>query len=79
MDRKEILERIRIILESVLNHKDFEMKEDLKASEVQGWDSLSHMMIISRIEDDFNIRFKMREINKLENLKSLIDLVQSKV
>jgi len=79
MDRKEIIERIRIILESVLNHKDFEMKEDLKASEVQGWDSLSHMMIISRIEDDFNIRFKMREINKLENLKSLIDLVQSKV
>jgi len=79
MDRKEIIERIRIILVSVLNHEDFEVKEDLRASEVQGWDSLSHMMIITGIEDDFKIRFKLRELNKLENLKSLIDLVQSKV
>ncbi|HEY4065242.1 MAG TPA: acyl carrier protein [Puia sp.] len=79
MERKEIIEKIRIILVTVLKHDEFEMREDLTAAAVAGWDSLSHMMIVTEIENEFNIRFKLKELNKLENLHSLIDLVQSKL
>ncbi len=79
MERNEIVQRIRAILVSVLHHEDFEMKEGLKAFDVNGWDSLSHMIIITEIENDFKIHFKLKELNKLENLHSLIDLIQSKM
>ncbi len=79
MERNEIIQRIRTILVSVLKHEDFEMKEGLTAAEVEGWDSLSHMMIVTAIETEFSIRFKLKDLNKLQNLHSLIELIQSKV
>jgi acyl carrier protein len=79
MERKEIAEKIRKILTVVLKHEIFELKDELTAAEVVGWDSLSHISIISEIEEEFKIRFKLKELNKLKNIGSLIDVVQSKL
>ncbi len=79
MEREEILGKIKTILVSVLNHEDFNMAEELTATEVSGWDSLSHITIISEIEEMFGIRFKLKELNKLKNMATLIDLVQAKI
>lgn len=79
MGRCEIEEKIRLILVSVLKHERFEMRDELGASEVDGWDSLSHMLIISEIEAQYNIKFKLKELNKLYSIGSLIDVVQSKL
>ncbi len=79
MERNEIIEKIRIILISVLKHEDFELKNELSAADVDGWDSLTHMIIITEIETTFGIRFKLKELNKLNNLGSLIELISSKL
>jgi len=79
MDKNEIIESLRDVFVSVLEHNNFEMKSELSATDVEGWDSLSHMIIITSIEKKFNIRFKLREINKLENLGSLIDMISFKI
>jgi acyl carrier protein len=55
------------------------MKDELTATEVEGWDSLSHITIISEIEEEFKIKFKLKELNKLKNIGSLIEIVQSKL
>jgi len=75
----EIKERIRKIIISILKHENFEMKDELTASDVDGWDSLSHMAIITGIEKEFEIKFKLRELNKMKNMGSLVELVQSKL
>ena len=77
--RKEILDRINQILISVLKHDKFELNDELTATDVEGWDSLTHMNIITEIENNFNIKFKLRELNKLKNMGSLVELIQSKV
>ena len=79
MKKSDIKKRIGSILVSVLNHEDFELRDELTASDVDGWDSLSHMAIITRIEKDFRIKFKIRELNKMKNMGSLVELVQSKL
>ena len=79
MERSEIAEKTRKILASVLKHEKFEMKDELTATEVEGWDSLSHITIISEIEEEFKIKFKLKELNKLKNIGSLIEIVQSKL
>ena len=78
MERIEISNRIQRIVENILKHNRFEMRDDLKAADVEGWDSLTHAMIITEIEEDFNIRFKLKELNKLTNMGSLIELIISK-
>ena len=78
MDKSEILEKVKGILISVLQHENFELRDDLVATDVDGWDSLTHMAIIVAIEEKFNIKFKLKELNKLTNMGALIELIQSK-
>jgi acyl carrier protein len=79
MSELEVREKILEILVANLGHNDFEFNDELTAGDVRGWDSLSHMAIITGIEERFQIKFKIREINKLKNMKTLIELVQSKI
>ena len=79
MERTELATKLRHILITILKHENFEMKDELSAAEVDGWDSLTHMVIITEIEKTFGIKFKLKELNKLSNLGNLIELIQSKV
>ena len=79
MEKKEIIKIIREILVSILEHENFEMIEELEAKDVDGWDSLSHMLIITEIENQFDIQFKLKELNKLNNLGSLLQLIHLKI
>jgi acyl carrier protein len=49
MERNLIVQKLKNILEQVLEHNNFEMV-DLSAKDVDGWDSLTHMLIITEIE-----------------------------
>ena len=79
MERNEIIGKMKNILVSILKHENFEMKDELSAAQVDGWDSLTHMMIITEIEKSFQIKFKLKELNKLNDLGNLISLIQSKI
>ena len=79
MEREQIVEKIKNVISSVLKHDNFIITDDLRAEEVDGWDSLSHMVIITEIEDSFGVRFKLKELNKLQNMGNLISLIQSKI
>ena len=77
--RSEIVEVVKGILTKVLKHSNFEIHDELTASMVDGWDSMTHMVIITEIEEHFNIQFKLKEINKLRNMGSLLELIESKL
>jgi acyl carrier protein len=79
MERTEIVDKLKRIITAVVKHENFEMKNELSAADVVGWDSLTHMVIITEIEKAFGIKFKLKELNKLSNLGNLIDLIQSKI
>ena len=79
MTREEIRPRVARTLTTVLGHDKFQMNDDLMANQVEGWDSLTHMMIITGIEKEFTVKFKLKEINKLTNMGSLLDLIASKL
>ncbi|WP_109300639.1 acyl carrier protein [Aquimarina sp. AU474] len=78
MEITTIKEKVSNVLTTILEHSNFEMSDELTAKDVDGWDSLSHMMIITKIEEEFGIRFKLRELNKLKNMGALVSLIQSK-
>lgn len=79
MEKDEITEKAQAIVRQVLKNNSFEWKGELTAEEIDGWDSLSHMIIITELENEFKIKFKLKELNKLNNLDSLITLIQSKL
>ena len=79
MERNIMVNKIKEILFFFFWHENFEMTDELAAKDVEGWDSLSHMLIITEIEKKFEIRFKLKELNKLNNMGNLLQLVSSKI
>lgn len=79
MENNIIKQKMNDVLIDILGHSNFEIHDELTATDVDGWDSLSHMMIITKIEDAFNIKFKLRDLNKLKNMGTLIEVIQSKL
>lgn len=79
MEKEEIGNKIFGIVSKIVEHDRFEIRDDLTAQDVDGWDSLTHMVIINEIEDSFGVQFRLKEINKLKNMGNLIELVQSKL
>jgi acyl carrier protein len=49
------------------------------ASDVNGWDSLTHVMLILHIEEIYNVEFTPVELSKLENVYSFYILLNEKL
>lgn len=75
-DRSEILQAVQSVAANVLGLPDLELREDMTARDVPGWDSLTHVQIIIGVEQAFGIRMTATEVAQLENAGSLVDVVQ---
>ncbi len=74
-----IYEKITPIFRDVLENDSLVLSDMLTAEEVPGWDSLAHVNLIVCIENEFDIRFGISELNELKNVGALVRLINSKI
>ncbi len=79
MEKQEITERLTSIFRKVFNSDSLVLRDDLTASDVDHWDSLSHMILISEIESNFSIKFRLKELNKMKNVGEMVEIIKSKL
>jgi len=79
MERKKIIDQLTNIFRIIFRDDTIVLSDDMTANDIDNWDSLSHMLLITEIEDHFSIKFKLRELNKLKNVGSLIIIVEGKL
>jgi len=48
------------------------------ASDIEEWDSLTHMNLIMVLEKQFKIKFSLSEIENLSSVGDLVDLIDRK-
>lgn len=73
-----ISEKLKKVILEHLHLDEWDIREDTTAGTVPGWDSLSHVGIISAVEDAYVVRFQMIEIVRLKNVGQLQALVDKK-
>lgn len=79
MDKEIILEKVNTAFVTVLEHNNFELLDETTANDVDGWESITHMMIISEIEKTFDIKFKLMDLMNMNNVGDLIKTIQSEL
>lgn len=79
MTREEIISQLTPIARAMLKDENLELTDDLSAANVPTWTSLSFMMLLTEIENQFGFKFKMMEILKLQNMGAIIDSIQTHV
>ena len=79
MDRKIIIEKVQEIFRDIFDDDNLVINDDTSASDIDNWDSLNQINVISAIEIEFNIKFMLADLNKLDNVSAIIQLIESKI
>ena len=67
------------ILSEIFDNPGIVIGEETTAADGEGWDSLRHITVIEEIEDAFDIRFSMKEVNGMKNIGEMIDIIEASI
>lgn len=79
MTHEEIMEIVRRIFRDVFDDEDLEVNDSTNSSDIEDWDSLEHITLVVSMEKEFNLKFDLKEVNKLANVGEMVDLIASKL
>ena len=78
MSRAEILEKVNEIFRDVFDDEDIEIVESTTADDIEDWDSLTHITLISEIESEFGFKFAMKDVLGMKDVGEMLDIIENK-
>ena len=79
MQQEIIFTRIQEIIRGILKNESIILSNETTSNDVDGWDSLTHMLIIEEIEKQFNVRINFRDLMKISNVGELVQTIEKKI
>ena len=74
-----LTEKLTQVFREVFDSDTLTLRDDLVASDVDGWDSLNHVKLVVAIETAFGVRFSTREVVGWKNVGDMKKSLQAKV
>lgn len=75
MERSEIMRITNAVFRDVFDDDTLVVTEQTTASDIEDWDSLTHIELVASIEDAFGIRFTMKEVLGMRNVGEMADIL----
>lgn len=79
MEMNEILKQVNEIFVDLFEDDSIILKPETSAKDIDGWDSLTHMQMITSVEKHFKVKFELNEILAFKNVDDMCKLVQKKL
>ncbi len=79
MERNEIVEKLTAVFQEVFSDSSLVLNDEMTSKDVEKWDSLTHMLMISTVEERFGVKFKLKELNKLKQVGDIIATLNEKL
>jgi len=76
MKRNEILEKVNEVFRDVFDDESLVILETTTAADIEDWDSLTHITLVSEIEETFDIHFSMKDVLGMKNVGEMIDILE---
>ena len=78
MNKEEILGKLQLIYTEIFNI-DTEISITTSPNDIVSWDSLNHIILIKRIEEEFHIEFDLFEVIELKNTGDIVHTIQKQL
>ena len=75
----EVQDKLNGIFQEVFKDDGIEIKPEMTANNVEGWDSFSHVTLIVAIETRFNIKFSLKETMSFKNVGDMMKCIERKI
>ena len=74
----DIFERLNEVFRDVFDDEDITVTERTTAADIEDWDSLSHITLVSAVEDEFRMKFSMKEVVEMKNVGEMAAIVAAR-
>lgn len=78
MDTREIFERLDRVFQDVFDDDTIHVTPKTTADDIEDWDSLEHITLISAVEREFRMKFKMGEISSMKNVGEMAAIIAAR-
>ncbi len=75
MSREEVFERLNEVFRDVFDDESIEVNENTTSADIEDWDSLEHISLMSAVEQEFGIRFSMGQIQSMKNVGEMVNII----
>jgi len=79
MTRDNVLDKVQDILRDIFDDEDIVVTNNTTADDIEDWDSLEHINVITSIEKHFKIKFAMNDVTGFKNVGNMVDTIFNKI
>ena len=79
MEKADILSELNKLFIKIFENDKIILVEDTTAKDIKGWDSLSHVKMITEVEEHFDINFTTPEIMRFRNIGMMCETIRKKI
>ncbi|MCR5210084.1 MAG: acyl carrier protein [Lachnospiraceae bacterium] len=79
MTREEILSKVNEVFHEVFDDDSIVVTETTTAKDIEDWDSLMHITLVSEIENAFGFKFKMKDVVGMKDVGEMLDIISQNI
>ncbi len=75
---KNLMERLNNVFREVFDDESIIINENTTSEDIEDWDSLEHINLIGAVEEEFGMRFKMKEVSSMKNVGEMMNIIEER-
>lgn len=78
MTRQDIFEKLNEVFSDVFD-EEITVTAETTADDIDEWDSLTHITLISEVEDTFGMKFSMKDVLGMQNVGEMAEIIEKSI
>ena len=79
MTKDEVFFEVQEIFRDIFDEEELVINGETNSENIEEWDSLNHISLISAIEKQFKIKFSLDEFQEIKDVAAMINIIESKL
>ena len=71
----EIYNRLNEVFREVFDDDSITVNAETTAADIEDWDSLTHIQLIAAVEDEFGVKFSMKQMSSMKNVGEMAQIL----
>jgi len=78
MNKEFVFKKLQDIFRDIFDEDTLVISDKTSPSDIEAWDSLNHILLLSTVQDEFKIIITLEEMQSKINVESLVKIILTK-
>ena len=75
---QQVVDRLSGVFRRTFGDETIELFDEMKAADLEKWDSLMHVALMIAVEKEFGFRFRAEELGRIRNVGDIRRIVEDR-